>query len=75
MLHWRVESALHIGLVSWFLSILSLRGRLNLGNNFLSHIYLNLFNLQSPMKPMTCVNAPQLSGRIAHAIVRVFPAL
>jgi hypothetical protein len=35
---------LHIGLVSWFLSILSLRGRLNLGNNFLSHIYLNLFN-------------------------------
>jgi len=34
---------LHIGLVSWFLSILSLRGRLNLGNNFLSHIYLNLF--------------------------------
>jgi hypothetical protein len=36
---------LHIGLVSWFLSILSLRGRLNLGNNFLSHIYLNLFKV------------------------------
>jgi hypothetical protein len=35
---------LHIGLVSWFLSILSLRGRLNLGNKILSHIYLNLFS-------------------------------
>jgi hypothetical protein len=37
---------LHIGLVSWFLSILSLRGRLNLGNKILSHIYLNLFRTE-----------------------------
>ena len=37
---------LHIGLVSWFLSILSLRGRLNLGNKILSHIYLNLFTIK-----------------------------
>jgi hypothetical protein len=34
---------LHIGLVSLFLSILSLRGRLNIGNKKQSHIYLNLF--------------------------------
>jgi hypothetical protein len=40
---------LHIGLVSWFLSILSLRGRLNLGNKILSHIYLNLFTIAGDM--------------------------
>ena len=30
--------------MSWFFTILSLRGRLNLGNKNQSHIYLNLFN-------------------------------
>ena len=44
---------LHIGLVSWFLSILSLRGRLNLGNKILSHIYLNLFTRTTFQTEMT----------------------
>jgi hypothetical protein len=43
---------LHIGLVSWFLSILSLRGRLNLGNKILSHIYLNLFIAEPSTLPI-----------------------
>ena len=34
---------LHNGLVSLFLSILNLQGRLNLSNKKQSHIYLNLF--------------------------------
>jgi hypothetical protein len=34
-------------IVSLFLSILNLQGRLNLGNKKQSHIYLNLFMLRS----------------------------